>query len=102
MLSRIQRIEQLFILNALNPSKLRISRTALTELERLEAISENENPSPWKQEKDSAIKVSMMNCAGLKPHLSDIRADSNLLHSDVMFLVETSLLNTFCKVLRSK
>ena len=93
MLSRIQRIEQLFILNALNPSKLRISRIALTELERLEAISENENPSPWKQEKDSAIKVSMMNCAGLKPHLSDIKADSNLLHSDVMFLVETSLLN---------
>ena len=93
MLSRIQRINQLFILNALKPSKLRISRIALTELERLDAISENENPSKWKQKNNTYLKVAMMNCAGLKPHIQDIRNDTYLLHSDVLFLVETSLLN---------
>ena len=93
MLSRIQRIDQLFILNALNPTKLRISRIALMELERLEAISENKNPSIWREENEDSFKVSMMNCAGLKPHILDIRADSHLLFSDVLLLVETSLLN---------
>ena len=93
MLSRIQRIDQLFILNALNPSKLKISRAALKELERLESISQNENPPPWKQEHRTTLNVSMMNCAGLKPHIRDIGADVHLLHSDVICLVETSLLN---------
>ena len=93
MLSRIQRIDQLFILNALNSSKLRISNIARKELERLEAISANENPPIWILENENSFKISVLNCAGLKPHLEDIRADYYLLHSDVMFLVETSLLS---------
>ena len=92
MLSRIQRIDQLFILNALNPSKLRISSIALKELERLAALSENENPPIWKQKNENALKVAMLNCAGLKPHVDDIKADYYLLHCDILFLVETSLL----------
>ena len=93
MLSRIQRLDQLYILNALHPSKLRISRIALTELERLESISMNENPPIWKQKNENLWKVAMLNCAGLKPHVEDIKADYNLLHSDILFLVETSLLS---------
>ena len=91
MLSRIQRLEQLYILNALQPAKLKISRIALKELERLQSISENENPSLWKKENKNSLKVAMLNCAGLKPHVDDIKADYYLLHSDILFLVETSL-----------
>ena len=74
------------------PKKLKISSTALKELERLESISENENLPLWKQERENVLKVTMLNCAGLKPHVHDIMADYYLMHSDILFLVETSLL----------
>ena len=47
MLSRVQCLEQVYLLKGLDESKIRTSRIGLAELERLKMISYNENPSPW-------------------------------------------------------
>ena len=47
MLSRIQSIDQLIIVDDLDEKKIMTSCQALDELERLEKISFNRNPSPW-------------------------------------------------------
>ena len=91
MLSRIQSIDQLFIVNQLNPSKLKSSNAALEELRRLETISFNRNPSAWHSDEASIIKIASLNCAGLLPHLKDIRNDEKLLNANMIHLLETSL-----------
>ena len=91
MLSRIQCIEQLYIVNKLNPTKLKASASALEELKRLEKISFNKNPSPWHKEDLNSIKVASLNCAGLMAHIRDIRGDEKLLKANVVHLLETSL-----------
>ena len=47
MMSRVQSLEQVYILNKLDVDKISISGQALDELERLEAISFNRNLTPW-------------------------------------------------------
>ena len=47
MLSRVQHIEQVFILGELDESKLRTSQIALQELHRMILVSLNTNPTPW-------------------------------------------------------
>ena len=46
MLSRVQQINQIYILNQLNESKIRTSQIGLAETERLAKISLNDNPTP--------------------------------------------------------
>ena len=94
MLSRIQKIEQLFIYEKFDPKKIRVSQDALKELTRLKMISYNENPGIWREENTRIIKVAMLNCAGLKSHIQDIRNDDFLLKANVLQLVETSLENS--------
>ena len=45
MLSRVQQIEQVFILGELDESKIRTSRIALQELHRMKLVSLNSNPT---------------------------------------------------------
>ena len=91
MLSRVQQLDQIFILDSLDQSKLRTSQTALRELHRLKGVSLNENPTPWLKIDKKSIKIVSLNCAGLKPHFVDILADENLLQGDVIHLIETSI-----------
>ena len=91
MLSRVQRIDQVFILNNLDESKIRTSRIALIETERLQEVSMNANPSPWYKSSLKAIRIVSLNCAGLRAHLKDIVADDTLLKGDIINLIETSL-----------
>ena len=91
MLSRVQQLEQLFILGSLDDAKIRTSQIGLRELYRLKEISLNENPTPWLKDIKNSIKVVSLNCAGLKPHFIDIQADEHLLKADVIHLIETSL-----------
>ena len=58
MLSRVQQIEQIFILQKLEESKIRTSHIGLTELLRLKAISINDNPTAWHRPCKNAIKVA--------------------------------------------
>ena len=91
MLSRVQQLDQIFILDYLDESKIRTSQIALNELLRLRENSINENPPQWLRPIRNSIKVVSLNCAGLKPHFVDIKADCHLLEADVIHLVETSL-----------
>ena len=91
MLSRVQQLKQIYILKTFDESKIRTSRTALEEKERLAKISMNVNPSPWHRDSKNTIKVVSLNCAGLKPHFKDIQVDDTVLKGDIIHLVETSL-----------
>ena len=51
----------------------------------------NKNPSPWHEEDVYSIKIASLNCAGLLPHIRDIRRDAKLLKANVLHLLETSL-----------
>ena len=91
MLSRVQCIEQLYIVGELNEEKIRASPAALSELKRLKQISFNNNPTPWHIKDQNTIKIGSVNCMGLLPHFRDIRKDSKLLNGHVLHLLETSL-----------
>ena len=92
MFSRVQCIDQVFILDHLDPDKLRASRLAKAELERLKKISMNLNPTPWHQRGHlNQMKVASLNCCDLLPHLRDLQIDPKLKEADIIALQETSL-----------
>ena len=95
MLSRIQRIEQLYIVEELKDKMIMTNQNALRELRRLEETSINRNPTPWHQDKGNLIKVASLNCCSLYGHFIDIRNDEKLLQADVLHLQETSLAPDF-------
>ena len=68
MLSRVQQLDQIHILNSLDESKIKVSQTALKELHRLKEVSLNENPTPWIKQDQESVKIASLNCAGLKAH----------------------------------
>ena len=90
MLSRCQTIEQVYILDKLDPAKLNVNQGAYNELKRLEMISLNRNPSTWCI-KDNGINVASLNCAGLLAHIADMKVDQKLLNADIIQVQETSL-----------
>jgi len=91
MLSRVQQIEQVFILGVLDENKIRTSNIALQELHRMKAVSLNSNPSPWLKDQKSCLKIAALNCAGLSSHYTDIKCDEHLMKADVIHLIETSI-----------
>ena len=91
MLSRVQTLDQVLILNNFDPKKVYPSQKALKELERMNMVSINNNPDSWSKEDYSSLKIVSLNCAGLKPHFQDIQNDTRLQNADIIHLVETSL-----------
>ena len=91
MLSRVQQLDQIYILDSLDESKIRVSKTAIIELNKLKGISLNENLTQWLKPNLKTLKVASLNCAGLKPHYIDIQADGHLLKADIIHLIETSI-----------
>ena len=75
----------------MDKKKIKINFNALKELKRLKSISFNENPSPWFKNDEKSVKICMLNCAGLRPHIRDIRCDPSLEKADVMSFVEISI-----------
>ena len=78
MLSRVQELKQVYILNKFDPKKLYPSQKALREVDRMNRVSINENPDPWSKEEDNTLKIVSLNCAGLKAHFHDIQTDDRL------------------------
>ena len=78
MLSRVEELNQGFIIGDFDPRKLYPSQKALKELARMNAISVNQNPSPWNIQSRNSIKVLFLNCVGLKPHFEDFKLDKNV------------------------
>ena len=91
MMSRIQCLEQMFIVDNLKESKIMMSSDALSELHRLEEISLNRNPSIWMNGKQGVLRICSMNCAGLRAHFEDLKADEKLQRADILLFQETSL-----------
>ena len=62
------------------------------QLRRLKEISLNNNPSPWHQIlNQNHRKIASLNCAGLLPHLKDLKVDPKLSDADLVALQEASL-----------
>ena len=91
MLSRVQSIDQVYILDKLAAESIKCEKKSLEELQRLYNISLNNNPTPWNTEQTNCLKVASLNCAGLNAHYDDIVTDLKLLQATMLQLSETSI-----------
>ena len=93
MLSRVETINQLYILGDVPVNKFYASPDALQELQRLETVSINRNKPQWEQSFSWSWKIGLLNCRSLRKHIKDLKLDTVLSHSDVLCLNETWLLS---------
>ena len=91
MLSRVQEINQLFIIGGVPANKLHADNQAIEELERLDKISLNKNPSRWEENVSAGINILALNCQSLRSKMEHIRHDPVVKQSDVICLNETWL-----------
>ena len=92
MLSRVQRLDQIYIEKSFKKDFIKVDQAALAETERLRRISWNQNPSPWmKTDNNRALKVASLNCARLSAHLQFMKNDERLLRADLLQIQETWL-----------
>ena len=91
MLSRVQNIDQVFILGSLPKNKFYADSQALEELERLHSVSVNKNPPIWEQSLHWSLKISSFNIRSLHEHMDDLKADPVIKFSDIICLCETWL-----------
>ena len=89
MLSRVETLNQLFILGDPPDSKLYASHQALEEHERLYRVSINRNKPMWEQTFNWSCKIALLNCRSLTMHIKDMRSDPILSFSDIICLNET-------------
>ena len=68
MLSRVQELDQLYILKELPENKIYANQTALAEIDRLLQVSKNNNPTEWECRKDDSSKtrVTFLNSRSIK------------------------------------
>ena len=88
MLSRVQSLEQLYILKELPKDKLYADQKAMAEINRLEEISINKNPSPWNTDGQSGIKIVFFNVQSMKNKFRMIATDQHLLKGDILLMSE--------------
>ena len=89
--SRVESLEQLFILGDLPLNKIIISKEAKEEMVRLNELSINRNPEPWYKNDCDTTKISCLNIRSLPKHIEDVRKDHTLLKSDLICLTQTCL-----------
>ena len=87
--SRIESIEQIFFSHSLPRKKFKCSQTVLEEIDRLEDISINNNPTAWFQTDEDYIKISALNVYKLDRHFEDLKSDVSLMESSLICCVET-------------
>ena len=75
MLGRPEKLEQLFIVEELDPSKLYSDNRTREEYEKMNQRSINNNPSNWDDKESTTVKICSLNCARLGPHFKDIEKD---------------------------
>ena len=91
ILSRVESITQLYILDSLPTSKFYADPSALDEIERLDKVSVNWNPPKWENNIESSFKISCFNIRSLLLHIEDFKADPIFKFSDVICISETWL-----------
>ena len=88
MLSRCCSLEQLTILDEMDPDKIRVHEDVKAEAKRMAKVSINKNPCNWMNPKAAGLKVSSLNVRSLRRHIEDVRSDPALLQSDIICLQE--------------
>ena len=91
MFSRVEELDQVYVLESLPEEKIRASAKALAELHEMNRRSINANPIPWKQKNKTDIKIASLNCMNLLNTHEDIVGDKTLLESSILILSETWL-----------
>ena len=97
MLSRVQCLDQVYILNDFDEDVIRADGHALNETDRLKEISWNEDPTlqghftSWMKPDKRPLKIASMNCASLSRKIQFMKNDDKLLMADVLNLQETWL-----------
>ena len=93
MLSRVCSMEQLFIVNKMDPEKIIVDEKVEAEVARMEEVSVNMNPTKWMNPATTGLKVCSFNTRSLRKHIEDVRSDPVLLKSDILCLQETWLMD---------
>ena len=91
MFSRVQSIEQLYIVDKIDTEKITVNDKVIKEAKRMHRISMNQNPCEWMNPETPGLKVCSFNTCSLRKHMEDIRSDPVLLQSDILFVLETWL-----------
>ena len=91
MLSRVESIEQLFILDKFVETKIYGNQDAIRELEKMNKMSMNEKPSNWYDKKKEQTRISLLNCGSIRPQHAHLSQDRTLTISDAVCLTETWL-----------
>ena len=89
MLSRVESIEQLYILEELDDSKIYGNSHAIKELDRMNRNAINNQQSHWNNLSQKRIRVSTLNCGSLRPQIQHVSCDEILTISDAICLTET-------------
>ena len=91
MFSRVQSLDQLYIVNSMDPEKITVDDKVIQEAKRMDKVSINQNPCNWMNPNTPGLKVGSFNTRSLRKHIEDIRADPVLMQSDILFVQETWL-----------
>ena len=91
MLSRVQCLDQICILDKFDPEKIVVDADVRTEVARMNKVSVNQNPSEWMDSSQAALRISSLNCRSLRKHINDVKSDHLLLRGDLICLQETWL-----------
>ena len=91
MLSRVCSLQQLHILDEMDPDKIRVDEKVLKEAKRMSTVSLNNNPGSWANPKVEGLRVASLNVSSLRKHVEDVQTDPHLSHADILCLSETWL-----------
>ena len=91
MFSRVCSMQQLHILDKLDPEKISVNDSVRAEAARMARVSVNANPCEWMDSAKVGLRVCSLNCRSLRKHIGDVRTDPVLLQGDVICLQETWL-----------
>ena len=91
MLSRVCSLDQLHIVDKMDPEKITVDEKVRIEAARMDKVSLNKNPVKWMDPATLGLKVCSFNTSSLRKHIDDVKSDPVLLQSDVLILQETWL-----------
>ena len=88
MLSRVESLDQLFILDKFDETKIYASDAAIKELEKMNRISINERIANGLR-RNISTNISPLNCGSIRPKLQHLASDYSFRNSDVICLPES-------------
>ena len=92
MLSRVQELEQLVIINTVQKDKIYPSPQAMAELENMNSNALNSNHSNTYLD----LKIVSVNIRSLRKHIVDLIKEPHIMESDVILVQQTCLKKNEC------